>query len=115
MAQDKAYREAEAKIEAAGLSGEQSLDLSVELWNLKSPKLTELPETLGQLTQLKSLALDDVLIIVEALDEKLFLAARNIPHIGMADVSAVDPVLLISYDKVVVTQKALAGLEAMFK
>jgi len=33
----------------------------------------------------------------------------------MADVSAIDPVLLISYDKVVVTQKALAGLEAMFK
>jgi large subunit ribosomal protein L4 len=42
-------------------------------------------------------------------------AARNIPHVGMADVGAIDPVLLVSYDKVVVTQKALEKLEAMFK
>lgn len=73
------------------------------------------PKTKLALAALNKLGVNDVLIICDEITENLFLAARNIPHIGMADVSAVDPVLLISYDKVVVTQKALAGLEAMFK
>jgi large subunit ribosomal protein L4 len=73
------------------------------------------PKTKLALAALNKLGVNDVLIVCDEITENLFLAARNIPHIGMADVSAVDPVLLISYDKVVVTQKALAGLEAMFK
>ncbi len=73
------------------------------------------PKTKLALAALHKLGVNDVLIVCDEITENLFLAARNIPHIGMADVSAVDPVLLISYDKVVVTQKALAGLEAMFK
>ena len=73
------------------------------------------PKTKLALAALTKLGVNDVLIVCDEITENLFLAARNIPHIGMADVSAVDPVLLISYDKVVVTQKALAGLEAMFK
>ena len=73
------------------------------------------PTTTMALAALNKLGVNDVLIVCDEITENLFLAARNIPHIGMADVSAVDPVLLISYDKVVVTQKALAGLEAMFK
>jgi internalin A len=56
MARDKAYRKAEQKIEAARLSGATELDLSVE-YAADSPKLTELPESLGQLTQLQSLNL----------------------------------------------------------
>ncbi len=50
MAKDKAYREAETKIEKARLSGATELDLSKN-------NLTELPESLGQLTQLQSLNL----------------------------------------------------------
>ena len=73
------------------------------------------PKTKLAMAALNKLGVNDVLIVCDEITENLFLAARNIPHIGMADVSAVDPVLLISYDKVVVTQKALAGLEAMFK
>lgn len=73
------------------------------------------PKTKLALAALNMLGVNDVLIVSDEISENLFLAARNIPHVGMADVSAVDPVLLVSYDKVVVTQKALAGLEAMFK
>src|ERR1700723_4098856 len=40
----------------------------------------EQPRTKLLLAQLKSLALEDVLIIVEAADEKLMLAARNLPQ-----------------------------------
>ena len=73
------------------------------------------PKTKLALAALNKLGVNDVLIVCDEITENLFLAARNIPHVGMADVSAIDPVLLVSYDKVVVTQKALAGLEAMFK
>lgn len=77
-------------------------------------QLTE-PKTKLALAALNRLGVNDVLIVCDEITENLFLAARNIPHVGMADVSAIDPVLLVSYEKVVVTQKALAGLEAMFK
>ena len=56
MARDEAYRIAEQEIEAARRSGAKELDLSAG-WEEKSPKLTELPETLGQLKQLQSLNL----------------------------------------------------------
>lgn len=58
MAKDAAYREAEKKIEAARRLGAKELDLSVK-WNEEdeSKRLTELPESLGQLTQLQSLDL----------------------------------------------------------
>ena len=52
MARDEAYRKAEQKIEAARRSRATKLDLS-------DMGLTELPESLGQLTQLQSLNLTD--------------------------------------------------------
>jgi len=55
MAKDEAYRVAEEKIEAARRSGAKDLDLSGG--QLDSEKLTELPESLSQLTQLQSLNL----------------------------------------------------------
>jgi Leucine-rich repeat (LRR) protein len=58
MAKDKAYRIAEKKIEAAGRSGAKMLNLSGD-YDDKGPKLTELPESLGQLTQLQTLNLFD--------------------------------------------------------
>jgi len=57
MAPDEAYREAEQKIEEARRSGAKKLDLSVPWGDEKTPKLTELPESLAQLTQLQSLNL----------------------------------------------------------
>lgn len=57
MARDAAYRKAEEKIEQARRTGATELDLSVAWDDKKSPKLTELPESLGHLTQLQSLNL----------------------------------------------------------
>ena len=57
MARNKAYQEAEKKIEAARRSGAIELDLSVPYGANDEDKLTELPEWLGQLTQLQSLNL----------------------------------------------------------
>jgi Leucine-rich repeat (LRR) protein len=59
MARNEAYRNAEGKIEAARRSTAKELDLS-QKWNAKDQeKLTELPESLGQLAQLQSLNLSN--------------------------------------------------------
>ena len=57
MARDKAYRKAEEKIEGALRTGATELNLICEYGAKDSEKLTELPEALGQLTQLQTLHL----------------------------------------------------------
>jgi Leucine-rich repeat (LRR) protein len=57
MAKDEAYRKAEQRVEEARRSGAKELDLSNKPWIELAPKLTELPEALGQLTQLQTLDL----------------------------------------------------------
>lgn len=69
------------------------------------------PKTKALLEQLKPLALDNVLIISESVDENLYLAARNLKHVDVRDVEGVDPVSLISYEKVLITVGALKKLE----
>ncbi|HYQ90544.1 MAG TPA: 50S ribosomal protein L4, partial [Candidatus Competibacteraceae bacterium] len=51
---------------------------------------------------------DNVLLVSEALDEKVDLAARNLPQVGVCDVGSLDPVGLIRFDKVVITAGAVA-------
>ena len=58
MARDDAYRKAEQKIEEARQGGAKKLDLSAG-WEEKSLKLTELPESLGPLSQLQSMESPD--------------------------------------------------------
>jgi large subunit ribosomal protein L4 len=69
------------------------------------------PKTKLLLAQLKSLALEDVLIIVEAADEKLTLAARNLPHVELLAAAAINPVSLARHDKVLATVGAVKLLE----
>ena len=69
------------------------------------------PRTKLLLAQLKSLALEDVLIIVEAADEKLTLAARNLPHVELLAATAINPVSLARHDKVLATVGAVKLLE----
>ena len=71
----------------------------------------EAPKTKLLATKLKELELSSVLILNEAFDEKLFLAARNLPNVGICDVAAIDPVVLIRFDKVLVTLPALKLIE----
>ncbi|MDA1074862.1 MAG: 50S ribosomal protein L4 [Proteobacteria bacterium] len=69
------------------------------------------PRTKALLNQLKTLDLTNVLIVTETLDENLYLAARNVHGVDVRDVMGVDPVSLISHDKVLVTVAALKKLE----
>jgi large subunit ribosomal protein L4 len=71
----------------------------------------EQPKTRLLAAQLKALSLDNVLIIVEATDEKLALAARNLPHVELLAAAAVNPVSLARHDKVLATVGAVKLLE----
>ena len=71
----------------------------------------EAPKTRELLTQLKGLGLEDVLIITDKVDENLYLAARNLHKVDVRDVSAIDPVSLIGFEKVLITVEALKQLE----
>jgi large subunit ribosomal protein L4 len=79
--------------------------VAVENFSVKAPKTREL------LSQLKSLDMSNVLIVTEDGDENLFLAARNVRFVDVRDVEGVDPVSLISHDKVLITVAALKKLE----
>ena len=71
----------------------------------------EAPKTKLLVARLKELALGDALIVIEAFDEKVFLAARNLPSIEVLAASQLDPVSLARHDKVLVTIGALKMLE----
>jgi large subunit ribosomal protein L4 len=71
----------------------------------------EAPKTKLLATHLKGLGLDNVLILNEAFDEKIFLAARNLPNVGICDASSIDPVVLIRFEKVLITLPALKLIE----
>ena len=69
------------------------------------------PKTKMLASRLKELELDSVLILNEAFDENVFLAARNLPNVGICDVASMDPVVLIRFEKVLVTLPALKLIE----
>jgi len=61
--------------------------------------------------QLKEWSLPSVLIVVEATDQKLSLAARNLPHVEVIEVTALNPIALASHDKVLMTVGAVKLIE----
>jgi len=62
--------------------------------------------------KLADLSLDDVLIVTEELNENLYLGVRNIPKVDVIDTNEIDPYSLIGFDKVLMTQAAVAKVEA---
>jgi len=69
------------------------------------------PKTKLVAAELKKLGLEKVLIIVEGIDEKLFLGARNLPHVEVLPVAMLNPLSLVSYDKVLMTVGAVKLIE----
>jgi large subunit ribosomal protein L4 len=68
-------------------------------------------KTKALIAALEKFALQDVLLISEEVSEALYLSARNLHWVGLADVEMIDPALLISFAKVVVSQSALTRLQ----
>ena len=71
----------------------------------------EAPKTKLLAQQLKAWSLPSVLIVVEATDERLHLAARNLPHVEVIEVTALNPLSLAAYDKVLMTVAAVKLIE----
>ena len=69
------------------------------------------PKTKELLGKLKDMDLDDVLIINDEADENLYLAARNLYHVGVCDSASADPVSLVGFGKVMVTVNSLKSFE----
>lgn len=83
--------------------------VAVESIKLDAPKTKELNE------KLKKMGLQDtVLLVTEAEDAALSLAARNLPNVYVVEASQIDPVSLVGSDKVLMTTAALKQVEEMF-
>ena len=71
----------------------------------------EAPKTRMLVGKLAELGLDHVLILIEAYDEKLHLASRNLANVDVRTVASLDPLSLARYPKVLATVGALRMLE----
>jgi len=78
-----------------------------EDFTVEAPKTKEVQE------RLKSLDLENVLVVVEEVDSNLYLGARNLRNVEVIDVHAVNPVNLIGFEKVLFTVGALKKAEEL--
>mgnify|MGYP006270591593 CR=1 FL=1 len=83
----------------------------VETLAIDSPKTKLLAE------KIKAMGLGgngaSVLVITDTVDENLYLASRNLPHVMVVEPRHADPVSLVHFSKVLITRPALAKVQEM--
>jgi large subunit ribosomal protein L4 len=79
--------------------------VAVDEFNVSAPKTKELAQ------KLSGLGLTNVLVVTEAPDDALYLAARNMHDVDVCSVEQVDPASLVGFDKVLMTVAAIKRLE----
>ena len=73
------------------------------------------PKTKALAAKLKSMNLTgNVLVIADVVDDNLYLASRNLPHVLIVEPRYADPLSLVHYKKVLVTKAAVEKLKEMF-
>ena len=77
----------------------------VEQFGVARPKTKELAQKLAEL------GLKDVLLVTDAFDENLYLAARNLAGVDVLTAQEADPVSLVAFEKVLVTEGAVKQFE----
>lgn len=60
---------------------------------------------------MKSLGLEQVLVITKELDENLYLASRNLVNVLVIEAQQTDPYSLVRFNKIVMTRDAVKQLE----
>lgn len=73
------------------------------------------PKTKDLNLKLKSLGLDNVLILTEQVDDNIYLSSRNLVNVGISTVNSISPVNLISHEKVLATVDAIRKVEVLLK
>ena len=73
------------------------------------------PKTKLLAQKVKSMGFGELLVITDEVDENLMLSARNLPNVQIIAARQTNPVTLIRYPNVLLTRKAVARLEEMFK
>lgn len=79
--------------------------LVVKEFSVSAPKTAEL------VGKLKAMDLVDVLLVDDNPNENLYLAARNLYGVDVCDVNEMDPVSLVAYEKVLITEGAVKKIE----
>jgi large subunit ribosomal protein L4 len=69
------------------------------------------PKTKLMSQRLVELGVDDALLVTNELNSNIFLASRNIKNISAIDASAINPLDLVSFKKVVIELDALKAVE----
>ncbi len=81
--------------------------LITDTFDIDSCKTKKLSE------KLKEIGLNEVLVIIDEMNENLYLSARNIPHVAVVEVKNVDPVSLLRFEKVLITKSGLKKFEEL--
>ena len=79
----------------------------IDKLNMETPKTKELA------SKLKSMGLEQVLIVTDSFDENLYLSSRNLPNVYVVEAQYADPVSLVRYPSVLMTKGAVAKIEEM--
>jgi large subunit ribosomal protein L4 len=69
------------------------------------------PKTRIAKSKLDEFGIERGLIVVEAFDENLWLATRNLPNVFCLDANELDPLSLVGSDKVIMTTAAAKLIE----
>jgi large subunit ribosomal protein L4 len=75
----------------------------------------EQPKTKLLAQKVKSMGFDQVLVITDEMDSNLSLSSRNLHNVRVIAAQQANPVALVRYANVLLTKKAVAKLEEMFK
>ena len=75
----------------------------------------EAPKTKLLAQKVKAMGFDEVLVITDEVDQNLALSSRNLPNVAVLPVRQTNPVALVRFPHVLLTRKALARLEEMYK
>ena len=75
----------------------------------------EQPKTKLLAQKVKSMGFDQLLVITDEVDSNLALSSRNLVNVEVIAAKHANPVALVRYPNVLLTKRAVAKLEEMFK
>lgn len=71
----------------------------------------EVPKTKALLQRLSEYGVSEALVVVNNWDTNLYLAARNLNKVEVCEISKIDPVSLVKYQTVIMTEDAVRKIE----